>query len=177
VSEHPVLYSDTTLEHIWSTINKHHVGDGHGWEGLSTQMDNMLCKPNTACCVQYILLLIQTLKHITTVHTFKERNTHINIIHCTPVYVWKLHLVFSLEDLRQENGTHFYFSQACYIRTFPVFQIIQRRILGRFMKNELETMWQKAVNVSFGLTLFPNLPGVSGKNYGKSLNQNNHFTD
>jgi hypothetical protein len=42
------------------------------------------------------------------------------------------------------------------------------------MKNELETMWQKAVNASFGVPLFQNLPGVSAKNYGKSLNQNNH---
>jgi hypothetical protein len=45
------------------------------------------------------------------------------------------------------------------------------------MKNELETMWQKAVNASSGVTYFPNLPGVSGKIYGKSLNQNNHSTD
>ena len=44
------------------------------------------------------------------------------------------------------------------------------------MKNELETMWQKAVNASFGVPLFPNLPGVSGKNYRISLNQNNHST-
>jgi len=44
------------------------------------------------------------------------------------------------------------------------------------MKNELETMWQKAVNVSFGVPLFPNLPRVSGKNYRKSMNQNNHST-
>jgi hypothetical protein len=44
------------------------------------------------------------------------------------------------------------------------------------MKNEPETKWQKAVNVSFGVPLFPNLPGVSEKNYGKSLNQNNHST-
>jgi hypothetical protein len=45
------------------------------------------------------------------------------------------------------------------------------------MKNELETTWQKAVNASFGVSLFPNLPGMSEKkNYGKSLNQNNHST-
>ena len=88
-------------------------------------MGNMLCKPNTASCVQYILLLIQTLKQITTVYTVKEPNMHLNIIHCILVYVWKLHLVFPLEDLRQQNGTQFYFSQACYLRTLSVFQIIQ----------------------------------------------------
>jgi hypothetical protein len=44
------------------------------------------------------------------------------------------------------------------------------------MKNELEIIWQKAVNASFGVLLFPNLPGVSGKNYGKFPNQNNHST-
>jgi hypothetical protein len=44
------------------------------------------------------------------------------------------------------------------------------------MKNELETMWQKAVNASFGVMFFPNLPGMSGKNYEKSLSQNNHST-
>jgi len=50
-------------------------------------MGNMLCTPNTAYCVQYILLLIQTLKQITTVYTVKESNVHVNIIRYIPVYV------------------------------------------------------------------------------------------
>jgi len=123
VPKYPVLYSNTALDYIWNNINKHYVRNGHGWEGLSTQMDNMLCKPNAACCVQYTLLLIQTLKQITTVYTVKECNMQENIIHYTTVYVWKPYLVFSLEGLGQENGTHFYFPQACYIRTFLYFRL------------------------------------------------------
>ena len=137
----------------------------------------MLCKPNTICCVQWILLLIQTLKQqITTVDILKECNMHVNIIFYTPVYVRKFILFFSLEDLPQENGTHFYFFQVCYVRALSVFQIIQSRILGRFVNNALESMWQKAVNTSFEITSCPSLHGVFGETYEKYLNQNNQST-